>query len=241
MMIWAAIAVGSALAGIVQVVTGFGAVVVMMAILPFFFGIVDAPTVALAINMIYITVLLWKYRKHVDMKVALLPTVIYCAVAVAALRLMGGVDTRVLAISFAVLLMVLSVYFLVFSQKIRVRPGKTLAVLCGTVAGITGGLFGVGGPPMVLYFLAAAKDRQTYMGSLQFLFVVTTIVTLLARFSGGMFRAELLPYIAVGTVGIMLGMWLGEKISSKMNAKATRVAAYLFVGISGLTLLLQQI
>lgn len=240
-MIWAVIAAVSALAGVTQVVTGFGAVVVLMSVLPFFFGIVDAPTVALGINMIYICTLLWKFRKHVDLKVALLPTLIYCAVAVAALRLTDGVDVRALAIAFAVLLMVLSVYFLAFSQKIRVRAGMPLAVLCGTVAGVTGGLFGVGGPPMVLYFLATTKNRETYMGSLQFLFVVTTAVTLSARFSGGMFRAELLPYIAVGTVGIMLGMWLGERICRKLNAEIMRLSAYIFVGISGLALLLQQL
>jgi len=240
-MIWAVIIVVSALAGITQVVTGFGAVVVLMAVLPFFFTIVDAPTVALGINMIYIAALLWKYRRHVDLKIALLPTAIYSVVAVIALRLMGGVDVRALAISFAVLLMVLSVYFLTFSHRIKVRAGVGLGVLCGTVAGVTGGLFGVGGPPMVLYFLAAAKDRETYMGSLQFLFVITSIVTLSARFSGGMFRAELLPYIAVGTVGIMLGMWLGERICRKLNAQVMRLSAYIFVGISGLVLLLQQL
>lgn len=240
-MVWAVIVVASAAAGMIQMVTGFGAVVVLMAVLPFFFGIVDAPTLALSINMLYTVALLWKYRKHVDLKVALLPTVVYCVVAVIVLRMMGDMDLRALAIAFAILLMVLAVYFMVFARRIKVRPSVPLGLACSTVAGVTGGLFGVGGPPVVLYFLAAAKDRETYMGSLQFLFVMTSIVTLSMRFGSGMFREELLPYVAAGIMGIMGGMWLGDRICRKLNADVIRVATYIFVGVSGLALLLQQI
>ena len=79
------------------------------------------------------------------------------------------------------------------------------------------------------------------MGCLQFLFVVTGVVSLGARFGSGMFRAELLPYVAVGIAGTVVGMWLGERICRRLNADAMRVATYIFVGVSGLILLLQQL
>jgi uncharacterized membrane protein YfcA len=227
--------------GIIAGVVGFGAVVVLMSLLPYYFGIVDSPTLALSINLLYTVALLWKFRKYVDLKLAALPTAIYSVLAAVMVHLIGDIEVRALAIALAVLLMALSVYFLAFARRIKVRGSMALGIACSSVAGVTGGLFGVGGPPMVLYFLAAAKDHDTYMGCLQFLFVVTGVVSLGARFGSGMFRAELLPYVAVGIAGTMAGMWLGERICRRLNADAMRVATYIFVGVSGLILLLQQL
>lgn len=240
-MAWFVVALSATVAGAVQRITGFGAVVVLMSVLPYYFGIVDAPTLALSINILYTVALLWKFRKYVDLKLAALPTAIYSVLAAVMVRLIGDIEVRALAIALAVLLMALSVYFLAFAKRIKVRGSMMLGVACSSVAGVTGGLFGVGGPPMVLYFLAAAKDHDTYMGCLQFLFVVTGIVSLGSRVCSGMFRAELVPYVAVGIVGTMAGMWLGERICRRLNADAMRVATYIFVGVSGLILLLQQL
>ena len=80
-MAWFVVAVGAAVAGAVQRITGFGAVVVLMSLLPYYFGIVDSPTLALSINLLYTVALLWKFRKYVDLKLAALPTAIYSVLA----------------------------------------------------------------------------------------------------------------------------------------------------------------
>ena len=49
-MIWVAVALGCVIAGIVQAVTGFGSVVFMMMVFPFFFDMLDAPALALVVN-----------------------------------------------------------------------------------------------------------------------------------------------------------------------------------------------
>ena len=47
-MIWPVVIASSLAAGIVQTVTGFGAVVTMMLVLPYFFDMIDAPTLDIA-------------------------------------------------------------------------------------------------------------------------------------------------------------------------------------------------
>lgn len=49
-MIWIVMTLGTAAAGAIQTITGFGSVVVMMLMFPFFFNMVDSPSLALAIN-----------------------------------------------------------------------------------------------------------------------------------------------------------------------------------------------
>ena len=118
-MIWFAVLVGSTLAGIVQTVTGFGAVVTMMMIFPFFFTMIDAPMLALAINTLYVFVLCWKYREHLDWRIALPPTIIYSVVGFLVTGLVGSVDLKVLVIVFAIFLIILSLYLVFVSSRIK--------------------------------------------------------------------------------------------------------------------------
>ena len=74
-MVWLAVTLGSALAGALQTVTGFGSVVLMMIIFPFFFDMIDAPMLALSINMLYCTILCIKYRRDIDWRVTVPPTI----------------------------------------------------------------------------------------------------------------------------------------------------------------------
>lgn len=241
-MLWIVMTAGTAAAGVVQTVTGFGSVVLMMLMFPFFFHMIDAPSLALAINMIYCFVLCWKFRKSIDFKAALWPTITYSAVGFAVTGLVKGADLRVLVIVFACFLMALSLYLLLLSDKVRInRPGLGIGIGCGVLAGISSGLFAIGGPPMAPYMMAATKDHRSYVASMQFLFAVTNVANLAGRMINGVFNWSLWPYIAVGSVCIIIGMYAGEWIAKYLAPQKLRMAVYSFVGISGLILLLQQL
>ncbi len=240
-MVWAVVALGCVIAGIVQAVTGFGSVLFMMIFLPFFFDMLDAPTLALVINQLYCMVLLWKYRRYVQWKVVMMPTILYTAGNFVVAQFVGGLELRVLTIAFALFLMVLSVYFLAVARRIKVKPRPAVGVAVGALSGVTGGLFAIGGPPVAIYMVAATDDYKSYQGCMQFLFTVTGIGNLLGRYFGGVLHAEILPYAAVGTACILLGAVVGNRIVKRLNANTFRLVVYIFVGVSGLILLLQQL
>ena len=240
-MIWPVVIASSLAAGIVQTVTGFGAVVTMMLVFPYFFDMIDAPTLALSINLIYCFVLCCKYIRHIDLSIAFWPTAAYAVVSYFVTGFVGGMELRTLVIIFAVFLMLLSVYLLTFSSKIKAKPSKLLGFGCGIFSGITSGLFAIGGPPMAPYFLAASKDHEAYVANMQFMFVVSTALNIVGRIRNGIFRYSLLPYVAAGTACILVGMYLGERLSRRINADKMKVIVYVFVGLSGLVLLLQQL
>lgn len=241
-MLWLTITLGTALAGTVQTVTGFGSVVLMMIMFPFFFSIIDAPALALAINMLYCAILCWKYRKSIDFKAVLLPTLLYSIVGFAVTGLVGDADLHILVIIFAIFLMLLSLYLLFVSHRIKLeKPKPIVGVGCGILAGVSSGLFAIGGPTIAPYMIAATKDHKSYVASMQFMFTVTNIVNLAGRAVNGIFNYAMWPYIAVGSVCILVGMKLGEVVSAKLNPAKLRAIVYSFVGISGLILLLQQL
>lgn len=242
MLLWIVMTLGTALAGVVQTVTGFGSVVLMMLLFPFFFDMLDAPALALSINLLYCFTLCWKYRRDIDFRVALLPTLTYSAVSFAVTGLTGEADLHMLVRIFAMFLILLSLYLLFVAENLRVKkPTPLVGVGFGVLAGVSAGLFAIGGPPMAPYMVAATKDHRSYVASMQFLFSVTNVANLAGRMVNGIFDWTLWPYIAVGSVCIILGMYGGELVAKRLNPQKLRVIVYSFVGISGVILLLQQI
>lgn len=240
-MIWAIVALGSAVAGVIQTVTGFGSVVFMMMSFPFFFDMIDAPALSLVINQLFCVVLLWQYRRHVCWKIVLPPTILYASLNFVVTQFVGKFDLRALTIALALFLLALSVYFLAVARHMQLRPRPIVGVGVGILSGITAGFFAIGGPPVALYMVSATDDYESYQGCMQFLFTVTGIVNLAGRAVAGNIRAEILPYAGVGAVCILLGAVVGKRIVAHLNAETFRLVVYIFVGVSGVILLLQNI
>lgn len=238
-MIWIVVGLITTLGGFIQTVTGFGAVVTMMLVLPYFFSVVDASTLSLTISMTLSVVLCWKYRAHICMRTAIPPTIVYSIVNLLVLQVVDRVDTGRLELVFAIFLIVLSLYYLLAAKRVRVVPKPVVGIACGAFSGTTSAFFAIGGPPMAIYFLAATETHFSYVGSMQFMFVITTGISLLGRAAGGLYQMSFLPHIALGTVGMLAGMQIGKRVCDRLDAERMRLIAYLFVGISGVVFLLQ--
>lgn len=240
-MIWIAVGLISTLGGFIQTVTGFGAVVTMMLVLPYFFSIVDASTLALTISMALSVILCWQYRAHIRMRTVLPPTVVFSLVHLLVLQVVDRVDTGRLELVFAVFLMVLSLYYLLAAKKVRVTPNPAVGLACGAFSGTTSAFFAIGGPPMAIYFLAATESHFSYVACMQFMFVITTGMSLLGRAAAGLYQLSFLPHAVLGTVGMLVGMQLGKRVCHRLDAERMRQIAYLFVGVSGVIFLLQSL
>ena len=84
-MVWIVMFIMALLGGIVQVVAGFGAAVVMMLALPEFFGMVTASAISGAICVGMVVPLAWKYRRHFRVRSSLIPIAAYLAVSMPSL------------------------------------------------------------------------------------------------------------------------------------------------------------
>lgn len=240
-MVWLAVFLSAALAGVVQSVTGFGGAVTMMLVLPAFFSIPVASSIASAVCLGLNLALLLKFRAHLDWRLWLLPTVPYLITSTLAIHLVGELDLRLLGAAFGGFLILLSAYFLIFARHLSVSPGPAAAVLCGGAAGVTSGLFGIGGPLLTLYFLPASGTTQRYTANLQCAFFVTNLLNLFSRIQCGITTADQIPLILFAFLAINAGKHIGLQILQYLNADRIRTLVYSFVGISGLITVLQNI
>ena len=240
-MVLGIISAASVVAGILQTVTGFGAAVVLMLVAPFFFDMVASSAISSSIAMGIGLTLAWKFRKQIEWKVCALPAILYLISSVAVVYVVKLINVDMLTLAFGVFLILLSVYFLVFADRISFEASWKTAALCSICSGVTAGLFSIGGPLMALYFVAASKDKRSYIGNIQFSFSVSNIFTFMTRINRGIYTFDMLPVSIFGFIGIMLGRQIGLKILDRIDLDMMKKGVYAFVGISGILTVLQNL
>ena len=237
-LVVAAAAIG---AGIIQSVTGFGAGIFLMLFIPYFLDMLAAPALSSAICLGLSASLSWKFRKRIQWKTCLLPTLIYLVCSIGSIQMVRNMDLDLLTMAFGLFLVVLSAYFLLFSGRLDFQANRYTAVVCSVVSGVCSGLFGIGGPLMAVYFVSAIRDKEEYIGTIQFLFASTGLLNLLTRMANGIYTVELLPLTILGLVGITAGKKIGLRILHMLDGEKMKKLVYAYVGISGILTVVGQL
>ena len=235
------IALAAVLAGFIQAVTGFGSPMVMMMVIPYFYDMVTAPALANSISIWLAATLLWKFRNKIEWSSCLYPTGVFLAFNMLAIQMVRKIDLQSLSLAFGVFLVILALYFFLFSQKKPFRANWVTATLCGVVSGLTSGFFGVGGPLMAIYFVSATKSKETYVANIQFLFTLTTAMSMFSRIVNGIYTFDLLPMTAIGVACILFGKYFGLRVLDKLNPGKLQKLVYILVGVSGAVTVVQNI
>jgi uncharacterized membrane protein YfcA len=146
-------------------------------------------------------------------------------------------DTDGLKLVFGLFLVALALYFMFASKSVRVRPTLGTAAVCGSLSGVLSGMFGIGGPPMVVYLLEATESNDAYFGTIQCFFALTNIVNTAMRAAAGTVTSTVLVFVAVGIVFAFAGRWLGAKLFTKLKPEPLKRCVYGFMAVSGITML----
>lgn len=236
-LLYLAVALLSVGAGFLTAVIGFGGAVFLMQFLPLFLPFLNASSLSSIIVYAGILVLAWQYRGHVMWREVWLPSLLYVLSGVPVVFFAGTLDTGKLKLCFAVFLVILGLYNLCNVLKaggIRLPHTRGVTVACSVLSGIGTGMFGIGGPPMALYFLSVAgDDKEAYIGTLQIFFGISMLFTISARFISGIMPAELVPLALLGMGTSLAGKYLGTRLVTYINVKVMKLCVCLFMTVSG--------
>lgn len=227
------------LAGIVQGVTGFGSCIVMMMVFPFLFAIPEGAGIAVAATVFLSLSVTIRYRREIKPLKLLPPAILYVIVSNLSIHFSTLVDPVLIKRIFGGFLIVLSIYFLFLSKSVQ---GKKLsipaALLCIAVSAACDGLFGIGGPLMVLVIMGMTSSSKEYLGSILFISTITCLCSTVFRFFRGILTVSHIPFILVGIAGILAGVFVANKIVDKLNENVLRKVTYVMIGVAGIINLL---
>ena len=228
----------SAAGGFIQRVTGFGFGIFVMLFFPY---IIETHTSAAAIStLISCTISSYnsiRYRKDIPHK-KIIPLVLAALVTIPiAVRFSVFVSGDVFKKILGIVLVVLSVYFMFFSSRIKIKASVKNGLIAGGTSGVLTGLFSTGGPPVVLYMMNAFTDNAMYFASTQFYFGLTGIYSTLVRFFNGIITLEVIVCFVVGFAGSLVGNFVGKHIFEKLNTQRLRQLVYFGMIVSGIIML----
>lgn len=234
-MIYFAATIVILIGAVIQRITGFGFGIFAMIFLPYLAGSYgEANALSGLLSMVFCLFVCASYFKYVNWKNILLPVIASTATSYFAVEFMKTQDDTTLRIILGIFLILLSIYFMFFSSKINFRASWYGGLAAGALSGILGGLFAMGGPPVVIYFMQSEKDINRYMGTIQAYFAVSGVFNIGIKAAAGFVTPNVLLFWLIGSAGIFAGIWLGKKIYCKIDACLLRRLVYGVMAASGI-------
>ena len=130
--------------------------------------------------------------------------------------------------------------FLAVPDRTMAVP-EALAPPTGVAAGLLGGMFGTGGPPLILFYQLRGVDKVAFRGTLMAIFMCVSIVRLPSYLVAGLITAPRLWSALVMVPALLLGMWLGNRVQVEMSEQRFRQLVSVALVIIGLMLLGQHL
>ena len=181
----------------------------------------------------------WVYRRHINWKLAIAPLCMVLAGDALGVVLLKNVDVTAMKAVFGVVLILLSVEQL--WRELRGKPTRTghpaLMLALGISAGVLCGMFGVGAL-LAAYLSRVTTDDQTYKGTMSIIFTVENFFRIVAYSAAGLLTTVSLTRAAMLLPFMTLGLFLGIRLSGRLNARTMRIIIGVMLLLSGLPLLL---
>jgi len=230
----------AAAASFLQTSIGFGFAVFSMVFLhklyPYGEAIAMCQAFA-ALNTIYLAV---RHYKHIQFKIMLPLLIPSLSLGILFTIFSYSIKTQYLKGMLGLVLVLLAVYMFLYSDKVHLKSTMKTGIIMGSITGIGNGLFGIAGPPAVLYLLPATDSKLAYLATSQAFFSFNNLANLTTRLVNRDFHVHSLSYILAGWAGVAAGMALGLPAFKHLKMELLKKCIYAFVGINGMWIMLQE-
>ena len=228
-------------ASFVQRTIGFGFGIFIMTALPFLmpsYG--EAVTLSGLLSLTSAAVVMFRYLKYVTWKRFLPIVASFVIFSTLAISLLDKIEGQAMRIILGIVLIVISLYFSFFKEKLQkiIRPTSGWQLGAGAASGVMGGLFGMHGPPVVLYLVASEPDKDHYMGMIQTYAFVTNLTMLAVRAWNGYVTPTVGTTYIYGLIGLAVGVLAGNWAYNRIPNRIFTYVVYAYIAISGLVIFL---
>lgn len=205
------------LAGIVQALSGFGSALVSVPLLAIVLGPAEAIVLSVMVGFVLCSVAAVRERAHVDRAPAVRLVVWALPALPVGLLVLEVASERAVSLLVGAVVVVSA---LLLGMGVRVPDRESAQGFAGALSGALLTSTGLNGPPLVLALSGTSGEPRRLRATLQAVFAVQDVVALAGFALVGALDLALLPYAAVGVVGIQVGWALGGLLFSRFTRKA---------------------
>ncbi|MDT8858885.1 sulfite exporter TauE/SafE family protein [Alkalihalobacillus sp. MEB130] len=227
----------------IQGVSGFGFGLLAMGFLPLLFTVKESTLLVVSLAFVLSVSIAAQLYKHIQWRSLIV------ILSAALVGRVGGFfvlnsygEEDILKVFLGIFLMGVVMYL--FCSK-PPKPdaakvnGTWLPIALGFCGGLVGGVFAVGGPFFVFYFLLVFhSNKYAYSANLQVTFVMTAMITIVMHGVNGDFSWEFFGYFLVGLVSVLIGSRIGVHFFAKLSQANIKKIAAVVVAIAAVNLVL---
>lgn len=228
------IALITLVASFIQSLTGFGFGIIAMIFLPNLLRFTEANVLSSILSTATSLIAIFTVFKKINWKNLLFPILGSIFSNYFAISFVKTAPSKTLTLLLGVALFVLSLYFFFFSDKIKIRATWYSGLIAGTISGVMSGLFSIGGPPVVVYFLQSEKDTETYLATISTYFVLSGIIAISMKVASGFITQNVFVALLISIVTMSVGSLFGKHIRDKTNKNLIKKCVYGLMSVSGL-------
>ncbi len=247
--LWAVITV-MLIATMVKALFGFGEALVAMPLLTLFMGVKTATPLVALMTTTTTAALLWQNRRNVELGSVwrlIVAAVVGVPIGVYFLRV---VPEMIVTKGLGIILILFGAYFL--AQPVLFRKGEgnspspllrlqdeRWAYAFGLMAGILGGAYTVGGPPVIMYGTMRGWSPEQFRAGVQSSYLPISILTLISHGISGLWTPQVVQtYLLVIPVGL-IATTLGNRLSHRLPAQQFRVLVYGLLVVLGILMVVR--
>ena len=227
------------ISSIVQRVSGFGFGIVMLGFMPLMFSYQDSLIIVSILSILVCIVAFAGIYKDARYDLLLYPMIFYVISNIICVKFLKDnlqADWRSV---LGIVLILVGLFFAFVMKNISLKANKKYGALFGLLSGCLGGLFGVGGPPMILYVLSLKEiTSREYISTVQLFGLTSCAIDFIIKASYGLVVSEVYIWVLSGIVPLILGIYLGSKIYGKLSAESIKKVVYAIIIADGLMLML---
>lgn len=226
------------IASVLQTSTGFGFSIVATPFLLLIFEVTEAIQINLILSLLISSALIVKIRSDIDfdiLKRLILGSIVGIPIGIIILL---AIDTESLKLIISLIILVLT-FMLIRSFQVKQTAGRDLVF--GGLSGSLTTSIGMPGPPLLLYFSGANLKKEKLRGTTLAFYLFIYAVSLLSQliFIG----TERIVWVSSGLAIpiVLLGLYLGQLLFSRINQKTFRVFTYVILLFTGIYLLIDSL
>jgi uncharacterized membrane protein YfcA len=155
----------------------------------------------------------------------------------AGLWLLTSSHQKAVKIALAIFIVAFSVYSLLGRKPPELKGDSKVWLLgCGFVAGVTGGAYGMNGPPLVIYGAMRRWSAQHFRATLQAYFLPASVIGMAGYWLAGLWVPAVTHYYLLCLPVLLPAVWLGRVVNHRLHGDA--FLRYVYVGLAGIGVVL---
>ncbi len=200
--------------------TGFASALFSIPLLALFLDIKFVVPVFLLFDFISGAILTMQTRRFIDVKSAILIVSGLAVGAAAGTYFLVSLGSEVLKRVFGAVVILFALKILILGDgEAKRRVSRRWAPLAGITGGCTGAMFGLDGPPLVLYLTQHLRDKQVFRATLYGLFFVHACYRLILYGFSGLITVDVIKFVVYLMPFLLVGILLGSKLHARIDQR----------------------